>query len=569
MNLTPMKLTAMKSALLLLLAILPAISQTPPSPAQIAANAAIGGVVRDKATGAPLKDYVVSTYVNATWYENGITMTPATKQITTTTDEHGQYRLGDLPAAQYRVMAQSPQGAGRLSMTRVVTLAGTDVEGVDFKFSQAGTITGKVLDENKEPVPNMFVTLVSKEYYLGTVGYFLKNSSRTNDQGEFKIAGVEAGHPFYLMADYRRQNLPAHAETPLNPQMRRHIPMRTWYLSSPDREGAASITLRPGEIREGVNIEVKKSPSYCMSGIAATPNGAAALRVSIEALTPSSGTSGSGGMFMATPGTVTGPDGEFRFCDLFPGSYRVTVTERNQTPDSTFAITNITISDKDLTDLKFPTSPRVSLSTEVILDGPQPTTPIAVKPRLSLTPMLRTQIPGEKLGVQPDIPGTLPMTGLLLDDYSIRATLNAPALYIKDVTYAGRSVRFAPFHLGSAGEGSALQMTIAQDGGTITAAVADKNGNPVADTLVIVIPADTPTEGALAAQIISGQTDQTGRYTSRTLAPGKYFVVATEDSYDMTPESIGKLWQSHARYQEVDLNPLAAAQITLQPTNIR
>ena len=45
--------------------------------------------------------------------------------------------------------------------------------------------------------------------------------------------------------------------------------------------------------------------------------------------------------------------------------------------------------------------------------------------------------------------------------------------------------------------------------------------------------------------------------------------MATEDSYDMTPESIGKLWQSHARYQEVDLNPLAAAQVTLQPTNIR
>jgi hypothetical protein len=561
----------MKSAIVIaLLATLPAIAQTtPPTAAPVAANAAISGVVRDKATGTPLKDYVVSTYVNATWYENGITMTAATKQITATTDEHGQYRLSDLPAAGYRVMAQSPAAGGRLSMTRVVTLAGQDVEGVDFKFVQAGTITGKVLDENKEPVPNMFVTLVSKEYYLGSLGYFLKNSGRTNDQGEYKIAGVEAGHPFYLMADYRRQNLPAHAETPLNPQMRRRIPMRTWYLSSPDREGAASITLRPGEIREAVNIEVKKSPSYCMAGVASTPNGPAALRVSIEALTPSSGTSSSGGTFMAPTGTVTGPDGEFRFCDLFPGSYRVTVTERNQSPDSTFAITTITISDKDLTDLKFPTSPRVSLSTEVILDGPQPTIPITVLPRLTLIPLLRTQTAGEKLNVQPNIPGTLPMTGLLLDDYGVRATLNAPQLYIKDVTYAGRSVRFAPFHLGSAGEATSLQMTIGRDGGTITASVADKNGNPVADTLVVIIPAGTPNEGALAAQIISGQTDQTGHYTSRTLAPGKYFVVATENSYDMTPESIGKLWQSHARYQEVDLNPLAAAQVTLQPTTIR
>src|SRR6185312_9204397 len=102
----------------------------------------------------------------------------------------------------------------------------------------------------------------------------------------------------------------------------------------------------------------KKSPSYCISGIASTPNGPGPLRVSIEALTPSSGVSNGGGMFMATPGTVTGNDGEFRFCDLFPGSYRVTVTERNQSPDSTFAITTVVIADKDLTDVKFPTSPR-------------------------------------------------------------------------------------------------------------------------------------------------------------------------------------------------------------------
>ena len=559
----------MKTPILLLLAALAATAQTTPVAPTAVANASISGVVRDKATGTPLKDYVVSTYVNALWSDAGITMNSATKQLTSTTDEHGQYRLTDLPAGPYHVMAQTPQGGGRSSMTRVVTLAGQDVEGIDFKFVQMGTINGKVLDENKEPVPNMFVTLVSKEYYLGSIGYYLKSSGRTNDQGEYKIAGIEAGHPFYLMTDFLRQNLPPHAETPLNPQMRRRIPMRTWYLSSPDREGAASLTLRPGEIREGVNIEVKKSPSYCMAGIAATPNGPAALRVSIEALTPSSGVSGSGGTFMATTGTTTAPDGEFRFCDLFPGSYRVTVTERNQSPDATYAITVVTISDKDLTDLKFPTSPRVSLNTEVILDGTQPTIPITVKPRLGLVPLLRTQNPGEKLNLQPDIPGTMPMTGLLLDDYGVRASINSPGLYVKDVTYAGRSVRFEPFHLGSAGMGSGLQMTIGQDGGTIAANVADKDGNPIADTLVVIMPANTPNEGALAAQIISGQTDQRGQYTSRTLAPGKYFVVATEDSYDMTPESIGKLWQSHARYQEVDLNPKAAAQVTLQPTNIR
>jgi hypothetical protein len=45
--------------------------------------------------------------------------------------------------------------------------------------------------------------------------------------------------------------------------------------------------------------------------------------------------------------------------------------------------------------------------------------------------------------------------------------------------------------------------------------------------------------------------------------------VATEDSYDMTPESIGKLWQSHNRFKEADLPPNGSVQVDLQPTGIR
>lgn len=548
-----------------------AIAQQTPQPPTAAVNSSITGVVRDKLTGAPLKDYTVSTYVDAVWANGGITMSPTTKQITSNTDEQGRYKLADLPAAQYHVTAQSAQGGvgGRLTLTRIVTIAGHDVDGIDFKFTAAGAITGKVLDENKEPVPNMTVTLVSKEYYLGSIGYFLKGSARTNDRGEYTIARVDAGHPYYLVAEMRRVNSPPHAETPLNPKMRRRVPMRTWYPGSPDRESAAPITLRPGERREGVDIDVKKSPSYCISGIAATPNGPAEMNVWIEALQPSSGVSGGGGTFMAPIGTFTGNDGEFRFCDLYPGSYRLTVSERDQNPDSTYAIAVATIADQDLNGLRLPTSSRLSMEAEVVLDGPQPPLPLTVQAFVGLTPLLRTQTPGERSNARSDIPGTITLSGLLLDDYGVRATVNSPGLYVKDVTYAGRSVRYEPLHLGSAGGAAGVRVTIGQDGATLAAKVTDKDGNPVANMTVIAIPAGTPSEGVLAARITSGQTDQTGQYTSGTLAPGKYFVVATEDSYDMTPESIGKLWQSHTRYQEVDLGASGQAQVILQPASIR
>jgi hypothetical protein len=487
--------------------------QTPATPAA-PTTASISGVVKDKSTGAPLKDYRVSTYVNVVWVNGGVNMSPTTKQIVSTTDQQGHYKLSDLPAAQYHVQAQSAQGFAE-NLNRIVTVAGRDLEGIDFNVVVSGTISGKVIDENREPVPGIFVLLVSREYYLGSLGYFMRGAVRTNDRGEYTLPRVEAGRPWYLVTDVRRQNLPAHSDTPLNPKMRRRVPMRTWFPSSPDREGAAPVTLRPGELREGVDIEVKKSASYCVAGVASTPNGPAALNVWIEGLQPSSGVSNGGGMFMSPTTIITGNDGEFRFCELYPGSYRLTVSERGLNPGSTYAVSAVTVSDQDVTGLKVPTSPGLSLDAEVLLEGAAPQTPISVKANVSLQPLLRTQMPGEKTGGRPDIPGTVTLSGLLFDDYGIRATVNAPDLYVKDVTYEGRSVRYEPLHLGSAVAGTGLRVTVGQDGATLTASVADRDGNPVSDASVVVMPAGASSEGVLAARIVSGQTDQTGQVLCR------------------------------------------------------
>ena len=544
-------------------------AQQPAEPAPAATNAAISGVVRNKSTGAPLKGYSVSTYVNATWSGNSITMTATTKQVVAKTDEQGHYRLGDLPPAQYRILMQGPEGFFGASSNRTVVLAGQDVDGIDFSAVVPATVSGKVIDENGDGVPNMMVTLVSKEYYLGSIGYYYGGSSLTNDLGEYTLSNAKSGHTYYLMAEPFRRREGPHSETPLNPAMRRRAIMRTWYPSSPDKEGAASLLLRDSETREGVNIEVKKSPSYCISGVTMTPNGPAALNLDVELLSPSNGTNSTGGSFRISPGATTGSNGEFRLCDFGPGSYRVSVSEPARAPESTFATTIVNISDRDVTDLRIPTSPRISLETEIVLEGEAHKDPFPMALRFNLQPMFRTQQPGEKAGGRVDVPGALQLTGLTWDDYAIISNINATGLYIKDITYGARSVFHQPLRAGSEGGNVPLHVIVAQDGGRITARVVNKDDHPVSGTTVILIPEGTQSEAELAALITSGQTDQAGQYKSGFLAPGKYYVVATEDSYDMTPESIGKLWQSHNRFKEADLPPNGSVQVDLQPIGIR
>jgi hypothetical protein len=127
----------------------------------------------------------------------------------------------------------------------------------------------------------------------------------------------------------------------------------------------------------------------------------------------------------------------------------------------------------------------------------------------------------------------------------------------------------APLRVGSATGNAGLRVMVARDGGRLNARVQDKDGNPLGDIRVLVLPADISSEGMLQSALVTGQTDQRGTYRSQALRPGKYFVVATQDRVNATPESIDNLWRSRTRFQEIELAPNGTAQATLTPVSLK
>lgn len=534
-----------------------------------ATTASVSGLVMDKASGKPLANYAVSTMLNVRWVGNTVVQSANTKDVSSTTDSSGRYKLAGLPTGTYRITAR-PQRA-MSGASREVVVNGSDVEHIDFRINVPGVISGKVVDENREPVPNVWVRLITREYFLGSAGYHLGfGMVATNDRGEYTLTGVDSGAPYFLMMEHVERNLPAKSEAPANPKLRRRVPIRTWYPNSPSVDGAQPVMLQSGEKREGVDIEIRKSPSFCVAGHTMGAMGAAAVRFSIEQMQPSSGISGGGGTFVAAPGGTTGTDGEFRICDLFPGTFRLEVSDKDydRQPVPGYGSMEVTVSDRDIDGLVVAALPGKPVEGEVVWEGQPPATAPDGKLSVSLSPMFRAPFMNESSSVRADIPGGFTMPAVLPDEYEVRTGIFASGVYVKDVTFGGRSVLYAPVRVGAAMGGTALRVILAHDGATISVQVADKDGNPGAGLGVLLIPADVASEGVLAARLVKGQTNQFGQYTSQTVPPGKYYVVATDEPVDSTPERIGRLWRVRNRFKEVDAPPSGSAQVQLEPGKI-
>lgn len=520
-------------------------------------TASISGTVKDADSGQPLEDYAISTMIQ-------------TRNLSVKTDAQGKYRLADLPLGSYRLTVRAPKVLMPRA-TRTLTLAGNPVEQVDFDLPAMGAISGRVINDAKEPVRNATVFLVAREYYSGGLGYFVKKAVKAGARGEYSLDGLETGRAFLVLAEKREARLPADSEAPADPELRKRVLAAAYYPNSPDAEGGVPIVLRPGETREAVDIVMKRSPSYCVEGTVEASGGPAALRFTLEGQWAKMGASYGGRVFIEPPGGQAPRDGKLRLCDLAPGTYRISAeVQSSQSGEELpqFGFAEVTIGKEDVRKVRVIANPATRLEGEVVWATHEGKPPDGAKLEISVMPARRPGVTGEHTTAHADVPGTFAFPGLFQDEYALRASVKGPGLYVKDVTYGSGSVLRAPLSPGSAMGGAGLKVTVAADGATLTVAVKNKEGVAIGGQRILMMPAQAISEAELGSLLIASETDQAGQFTSPPLAPGKYYVAATADSAYPVPESIGRLWRSRGRFQEVELAPNAAVQVSLEPVKL-
>jgi hypothetical protein len=93
----------------------------------------------------------------------------------------GTFELSGIPAGEYRVVARRAGFVGNES-TPFRLGAGAALEGVEIALNRGGTISGRVFDRGRQPVPQVHVSLTSASE--------APRSTMTDESGSFEFAAV-------------------------------------------------------------------------------------------------------------------------------------------------------------------------------------------------------------------------------------------------------------------------------------------------------------------------------------------------------------------------------------------
>jgi hypothetical protein len=236
-----------------------------------------------------------------------------------------------------------------------------------------------------------------------------------------------------------------------------------------------------------------------------------------------------------TRSVSVGPEGGFRFSKLPPTYYRVTA---------------------------FVSRPKLqSQSVDVKPDSPE-----TVGVQLALTAGAQLTGTVEIAGDRPDAPvekrtvtlgsatatsesdGSFKIGGVFPDRYSVGVQPLPDNGYVKSVDLDGIATAEPVVDFTRVTDGSRLKITLARDGAQLSGAVLDKDGQPLGNTVAIVILAPDREHIPLNQ---NGMVKE-GKYSLKGIRPGKYLLFAI-DAFRSGPSNDEGLRKLAARAEEIEI----------------
>jgi uncharacterized protein (DUF2141 family) len=514
------------------------------------------------------------------------------------TNDEGRFTFTNLPAGRFTLTAARPAfitsmyGAKRPGRpgTAITVADGQRTNDLIVRLWRGASIAGVVRDESGEPVADVPVTAIPERRRETTPTLTLSNNATTttNDQGEFRIFGLEPG--VYAVAARPSSTglgqigalAEAEVDAALEALKRRSAPgaalaaapraqpaasgivsfdyAATYYPGTAIAASAGRIILAAGQDVGGIDFAIQRLQTATISGAVTGLDGQPLGGVGVILYatgTPSAFTVEPSML----PGATTRPDGTFTFSQVAPGDYRVFVraSAAPQAPSSTtvsinnaapllWGLADLSVSGSDVTGVAITLQPAMSFAGRVVFEGKTATPPAGFKGvSLNLRPLSAGNrgvaiLNGVAQGnivtpaqIQPD--GSFEIRNVAPDTYRLFASIGGQAVntpgpndwWLKSAMVGGRDVLDTLLTIAPGENAPGAVLTFSDQKTEIDGALQTASGQPASDVFVIAYAADRAFWGANSRRVQAVRPGVDGRYSIKGLPPGTYLLSVLVD----------------------------------------
>lgn len=505
-------------------------------PGQTSASYRIAGHIVSASDGNPLPRASVKIY------------TTGDKRLiaSTTADQEGAFAFPAVKAGAY-VLEGSAFGyiAARYLEhdgfnTAIITGAGVDTESLVLKLTRKASISGRVTDQNGDPVRNASMVLYREIHDNGLTRIARNKNAQADDTGSYEITDLAPGKYFLSAAATPwyavRPQQPAANEglgivPGIDPSIDAAYPL-TFYSEVTDSSQATPIVLRAGEQPE-INLRLNALPALSVSiGDPQTP---------AQSNTPTPRQQNSDRAFarqVQVFKSIFGnlepipselrvfPNGSMSLLGLAPGQY---ILKQVAPQGGAVRVLNVNLTGQAVTVDPGRGQQLGSLQLEVkTTDGTKPSQPC----QFMLMRKDSTDSPSASTNPQ----GMASFNGVEPGDYSIDVFTGTTRAYVAGLVSGGKALPANHLHI-VPGANPSVTLTIAPATGTLSG-FARKDGKPAPGAMILLLPAD-PAERT--RQTWRDQSDLDGSFHLTGVPPGRYIVLALDDAWDLDFQREGAL----------------------------
>ncbi len=531
-------------------------AQHPATEQQEVPKATLRGHVYARAIGAPLK-------------RARLRLVPASRpadRVEATTDEQGAYEFRNVEHGTYTlqctrngyVRASYGQKGPNQPPVRLTVRPGQELKDLDFQLIRGGVISGRVLDEEGEPLSRVRVQALARQYLRGQVRLMPRGSRSTDDRGEYRIFDLPPGR-YFVRAVWRRfRNQESSFATVFYPNVLR-------------AEDAQRIPVGEGGEAPRMDIRMQKVPTFSVSGkVLDLVTGRPVTSGGVSARSEESS------MFFFGGDRIRS-DGSFRLEGLVPGRYQLMVFV--QRPGSSgfgfrsAVMKRFDLREADIENMVVTVVPGVTVRGKIVAEGGEVSTD-------GLRVMLMSKagnfpFPGGHSLANEDLtfeianvqPGQY-LVNLLSPQANPGSTPGSmpqnTSFYVSEVRADGENVVEQGLTIAENAPVSDLEGVLDFTGGTVTGLLLDEDEQPISGVHVALLSTDQEKRGS-DRYFRSGAADQHGQYKLGAIIPGEYLLLVWPES-DVArvqdPELFAQL-EEHAVRVTVDKSATVQQDLTL------